>query len=269
MSTSSRVIDGLKTNTLYSFHVKAKNTMGIWSNLSTVVTHTTLKDTTAPAAPTGLTLLTHTGHFLFNWTKAPEIDVRGGGYKLYVFTANTPASAKLIKEIGYTSEWAMVTIGEATNDGAITITDGVTYWWWLTTIDASGNESVKAVTAPASASVTGGIVGAYTIVSHNAHTILTNADLGKVHIMDVSGGWWSFILPTTSVPYVGYWVKLVRKGTGNPLRIQAGATDVIWNSSVGGYVECDDVLHDYSSVDLIMIAVGQWATTAYGIWSSY
>ena len=151
MSKSSRIFDGLKTNVSYSFYIRAKNSMGVWSDISDVVTHSTVKDVAAPGAPTGLLLITRPGMFMFNWTQATEIDIRGGGYRLYVYTSNTPASAKLLKSIGYTSEWAVVMVGDKTDDSSITINNGVTYWFWLTTLDDSGNESGKTAFTPASA----------------------------------------------------------------------------------------------------------------------
>lgn len=115
----------------------------------------------------------------------------------------------------------------------------------------------------------------YTVVNYNADEILTDSDLGKIHIMDVSGGDRTFTLPATNAAYIGYWIKLVRQGVGNKLTIQAGAVgDVIWNSSAGGYIESTDALgvldtHDYGSVNLVEMAVGQWGTPEYGVWSSY
>ena len=114
----------------------------------------------------------------------------------------------------------------------------------------------------------------YTVVTHNTDTVLTNSDLGKIHTMDVSGGNRTFTLPTTAAAQVGYWVKLVRIGTGNWLRVQAGHTDVIWNSSAGGYIDTVDSLgvpdtHDYTAINLVQAAVGYWTTPEYGIWSSH
>jgi len=108
----------------------------------------------------------------------------------------------------------------------------------------------------------------YTVVTHDTDTVLAASDLGKIHTMDVSGGNRTFTLPATAAGNVGYWVKLVRIGTANWLRIQASHTDVIWNSSAGGYIDCDDT-HDYCSVNLVQAAVGQWTTPEFGIWNSY
>jgi len=268
VTKSSRIIDALKTNTSYSFQVKAKNTVGQWSDLPVAVTRTTLKDTTTPAVLSSITLLMLAGMFHLKWAKPSTLDLRGGGFKIYIFTANTPASAKLIREVGYTADAVNIPIGEKSQDASITITAGVAYWFWVTTLDDSGNESAKVATTPASGigtSVTGSY---YSVVTHNTNTILTNLDLGKIHIMDVSGGNRIFTLPDIDVAHVGYWIKLVRQGTANYLRVQAGAADTIWNSLAGGFIECDG-LHNYSSVNLVAAAVGQWMTPEFGIWGSY
>ncbi len=268
MSKSSRIIDGLKTDTPYSFYVRAKNSMGMWSDVSDVEAHTTLKDTFAPPALTIIYLLLLAGVFQLKWFKPTTLDLRGGGYKVYVFTANTVGSAKLIREVGYTSDSTEIFVGERTQDGLITIMAGTTYWWWVSVLDDSGNESAKIATAPISGSVSAATGTYYAVVNHSTSTTLTNADLGRVHIMDVSGGDRTFVLPLTNALYIGYWVKLVRKGIANKLRIQAKGADVIWNSLPGGYIECNDS-HDYCSVNLLQIAVGQWTTPEFGVWSSY
>src|SRR3972149_4715588 len=167
MSKSSRVIDGLKTNTLYSFYVRAKNIVGQWSDLPTVVTRTTLKDTTTPAVLSSITLLMLAGMFQLKWGKPTTLDLRGGGFKIYVFTANTPASAVLIREVGYTADSAVILIGEKSQDASITIAAGTTYYFWVTTLDDSRNESAKVATTPGSGSVS--LVG-----TGLDHHVLTN-----------------------------------------------------------------------------------------------
>ena len=181
MSVSSRVIDGLKTNTLYTFYVRAKNTMGQWSDLSDVVSRTTLKDTTAPSVVASPTLVVAPGMFLLNWVQGSNVDLRGGGYRIYIYTANTPASAVLIKEVGYTSEWAILGVGDASNNASITIAAGTTYYFWVTALDASANESAKVATTPTS----GAIVGTYTATAHAASH--ENAGGDEISIAGLSG----------------------------------------------------------------------------------
>ena len=148
----SRIIEKLKANTPYHFAMRAHNVAG-WGTLSAEVDHTTLYDTTTPADLSSITLLLLTGVFQVKWAKPSTIDLRGGGYKVYVYTANTPASAVLIREVGYTSDSTEIFIGEKSQNVSITITAGTTYYWWVTTLDASGNESAKVATTPTSGSI--------------------------------------------------------------------------------------------------------------------
>jgi hypothetical protein len=109
----------------------------------------------------------------------------------------------------------------------------------------------------------------YTVQNYNSDTLLTSADLEKIHIMDVSGGERAFWLPDVSATDIGDWLTIGRNGTGNLLRVWAGGTDVILNSNAGSYIECTDALHDYSMIELVVIADGQWIAKSYGIWSTY
>jgi hypothetical protein len=112
------------------------------------------------------------------------------------------------------------------------------------------------------------------VISHDTDTVLTVNDLNKIHVMDTSGGNRTFTLPDATIGYIGYWIKMVRKGATNWLRVQASGTDVIWNSSPGGYIDTLDNLgavdtHDYTSVNLVIADVGQWTTPEFGIWTAY
>jgi hypothetical protein len=109
----------------------------------------------------------------------------------------------------------------------------------------------------------------YDVVNHNVDANLTLADLRQVHMMDVSGGLRNIYLPVVGTDNIGEWVILVRSGVANPLRIWANGTDIIYNSSPGGYIECDDAGHDYSSQLLVVIADGVWGNPSFGIWTTY
>jgi len=169
MSKSSRIIDGLKTNTAYNFWVRAKNSMGAWSVLPTVVAHTTIKDTTAPTAPAGQAILVATPNFfIIQWTLGSEKDLEE--HRIYVYTSNTPASAKVIKRVSGNTTRVMVNQGEASEDASITIAAGTAYWFWITSVDQSGNESSKSTLVTGTLSATGGV---YLLKSlFDANTIL-------------------------------------------------------------------------------------------------
>ena len=243
----SRVIDGLKTNTNYSFYVRAKNVFGIWSDIPTAVSHTTAKDTSAPASPSGLTVTTVPSLFLFNWTKSSEVDIRGGGYKLYVNTTNDAVSAKLLKEIGYTSEWAVVGIGDKTNDNTITITADTTYYFWLSVIDASGNESGKAASSPASASTTSaataGEIIPKSLIDAKGDLIVGQADNTPARLAVGTDG---YILTADSTQTLGVKWSPHDKATHDALDIDA------------------DTVDDKHESDFVLLAGRSGGQTAYG-----
>ncbi len=108
----------------------------------------------------------------------------------------------------------------------------------------------------------------YTFVSHNSNAILTSEDLKKVHVMDVAGGERAFWLFHADTDFIGQWICLMRKGVGNLLRIWANGTDIIFNSTAGGYIECTDT-HDYSCIFLWVIEDGVWGNPSFGIWSTH
>jgi predicted phage tail protein len=166
----TRIIEILKANTLYTIQVRAKNVFGKWGAFSTAATITTAKDTTAPSAPAGQTILVATPNFfVVGWTaSASGLGVEG--YNIYVYTSNTPASAKIIKRAGYNTTRIIVNQGEASEDASITITAGTAYWFWITSVDQSGNESAK------STLVTGTLGTAGTGTDHGALTGLLDDD---------------------------------------------------------------------------------------------
>ncbi len=108
----------------------------------------------------------------------------------------------------------------------------------------------------------------FEVVNHGADTILTLDDMKKIHHMDTSVNPYDFTLPDVGLADVGQWVVLSRTGP-NPLRINAAGMDIIFNSSPGGYIECVDVAHDFSSLFLVVVADGLWGTPSFGIWDSY
>lgn len=109
----------------------------------------------------------------------------------------------------------------------------------------------------------------YEVISHNADTVLAVSNLRRTHIMDVSGGERVFWLPVVGAANINEWVILARKGTANLLRVWAGGTNKILNSTAGGYIECNEAGHDYCSILLVVIADGQWGNPSFGIWETH
>jgi len=142
MSISSRIFDGLKTNTTYNVQVRAKNSVGKWSVLSDIVSKVTLNDTTAPGVPTGANLqIPIPNFFILKWTAGTEKDLEA--YNIYVFTSDTPDSGKIIKRVGWSTNYVIIQEGDITEDELLTITILTVYHFWVTAVDESGNESAK------------------------------------------------------------------------------------------------------------------------------
>lgn len=254
MPTITRMLEGLKTNTLYNVQIRAKNSIGQWGELSVVTNLTTVKDTTAPAVLSSITLLLLSGVFHLKWAKPADVDLRGGGYKVYVYTSNTPASAKLIKEVGYTSDSIEIFIGEKTQDASITITAATTYYFWVTTLDDSGNESAKVATTPASGSVSATLTSAYTTVQDEGVGLtqrttinfigvgVTASDVGGVTTVDIPGGGggitWNEVTGTSQAMIInnGYICNNVALVTCTlPVTVALGSMFEICGKGTGGW----------------------------------
>ena len=108
----------------------------------------------------------------------------------------------------------------------------------------------------------------YEIENYSSDKILAAGDFRKIHLMDVSGGDRQFTLPDIGATHIGQWIILGRVGTGFRLTIQAGGTDILLNSTPGGTIDCDDSLHNYSLIELVVLANGVWGNPSFGIWKT-
>lgn len=109
----------------------------------------------------------------------------------------------------------------------------------------------------------------YTIINYSDDKVLTNNDFYKIHVMDVSAGIRTFWLPDITSGHIGAWITLGRRGTTNSLKLYAAGTNKILNSNAGSYIDCNDTHFDYSTIELFVIANGQWSTKSMGVWNSY
>lgn len=90
------------------------------------------RDTTAPDAPSGFTANSAVASVFLEWTIPPVIDTAEIWiYRNTTGTPPTPGVTTPYKKLGRDSGW--------TDDG---VTQGVTYYYWLTARDTSQNESV-------------------------------------------------------------------------------------------------------------------------------
>lgn len=133
-------ITDLSVGVQYDFRARHRNELvgGAWA---TVSAHTVGGDTTAPAAPSGLTAQAFTGFNLLQWTAPADKDVRH--FNVYRHTADVFGSATLI---GTTP---------ATNYQDAEAAPGTTYYYWVTAEDKSDNEGNPSSSASVETSASG------------------------------------------------------------------------------------------------------------------
>lgn len=130
-------VDNLEIGTDFDFRLYFRNVKGVKSATpATVDDHTVAGDTSAPDAPTGLTATAGAGFVDLDWDDNTETDL--GEYAIYRHTSNSFAGASKIAE-ARTSRFI----------DAKSITAGTTYYYWITAIDRSENESDESTGANA------------------------------------------------------------------------------------------------------------------------
>lgn len=125
-------IHNLRANTAYYVGVAAQDFQGNMSAFANAGTYpiTTPKDTTAPAAPTGVTVGAGVTTMTVYWNENSETDVKGGigYYEVQLDTANTFNTGNLI------TKQVSATITSFSN-----LTSNTTYYTRVRAVDASGN----------------------------------------------------------------------------------------------------------------------------------
>lgn len=125
-------INGLQPNTAYNVAVAAVDFQGNSSAYTNAGTYpiTTVKDTTAPAAPTGVTVGAGVTTMTVYWNENSEGDVKGGVgyYEIQLDTANTFNTGNLI------TKQTSGTITSFSN-----LTSNTAYYTRVRAVDASGN----------------------------------------------------------------------------------------------------------------------------------
>jgi chitodextrinase len=103
-------VSGLSPITLYSLRVRARDAAGKWSAPSTALSVTTLRDTTAPGVPAGLTASHVTAtSFLLSWPTATD-DVRVTGYEVFkngVSLGRSTTLTRAVAALAPTTAYAM------------------------------------------------------------------------------------------------------------------------------------------------------------------
>lgn len=130
MTTTTRYEWDVLPNTAYTVAVRAVNRLGVQSAYSGEVTHTSTRDTTPPALPTGLTVTAGFETLWLKWARNTEADL--AGYEVFESTTATPAPVA----------GTAATYATAADTLVITaLPDAVTRHYWLRAVDTSGNKS--------------------------------------------------------------------------------------------------------------------------------
>jgi fibronectin type III domain protein len=170
---------GLQPNTSYGVQVLAYDTFGNYSAYTTEATQITTRDSSAPAAPSGLSLTGAIRSLILQWTANTESDF--DHYEIHVgtaaaFTANAPnlfsrpgpGTIETINKYWTGSAWA-------------DLVPGTTYYVKMYAVDVSGNKStlsseVNATTGKVVAGDVGFTIGGGNLVSNSSFELDANAD---------------------------------------------------------------------------------------------
>lgn len=137
---------GLKRNTVYQGQVQAFDKAGNYSGFSAVVSHTTIRDTVAPALPTSLSASTTYNQAFLSWTNPADADL--DDIEIWRNTTNNSATATKID----TTNAVASAPGRYSATG---LAQATTYYFWLKAVDTSNNAS--AFTSSITATTAGGI----------------------------------------------------------------------------------------------------------------
>jgi hypothetical protein len=122
----------VRANQSFNIKIRAVDTSGNRSAWSAIVSLTSAKDTVAPSAPTGLSILSGLSSLFIKWQNPTDIDL--SRILIYENTINNSSTATLIAAVN----------GSPSDPGAYTrsgLTSGVTLYYWLKAEDTSGNTS--------------------------------------------------------------------------------------------------------------------------------
>ncbi|ARC35929.2 hypothetical protein A6J80_05610 [Paracoccus yeei] len=120
---------GVLPNVQFTARVRAVDRLGNRSNWSTAVTHTTVRDTTPPAVPTGISVTAGFGTLWLKWTANTESDLKG--YEVYQSNTTTAPTAATVP-----------TYVTAANTLAVTgLAEAATRYFWVRAFDTSENRS--------------------------------------------------------------------------------------------------------------------------------
>lgn len=136
------MIGGVVVGEIYDVRIRFINNAGVRGAYSTTASVTVLGDVTAPATPTGLAAIVGTGKMVsLDWDDNTEADL--GEYGIYRHTSDISGSSTLIAEVS------------ASRFVDVDVTVGTPYYYWITAIDRSENESAKTASVTATPTAAG------------------------------------------------------------------------------------------------------------------
>lgn len=239
---------GLKPNTWYQIRVCAIDAQG---NASAYTAENsagfiqTAKDSTPPAAPTSVTITSAIKSIFLNWTNSTDDD--WAFVRIYRNTSNTPPT------IGTTAPHASIAASSFVDEN---LTQGTTYYYWLTSVDTSDNETATTSTvvsdSPGTVAATDISNFAVTATKLYANVIVLSGDSwtdnspsgGSIawnsHTLVYGGASYTISAGSTSNTYV-YWTggTTYQTSSTNPALANghfmiatntSGAHDLAWNA---------------------------------------
>jgi len=239
---------GLKPNTWYQIRVCAIDAQG---NASAYTAENsagfiqTAKDSTPPAAPTSVTITSAIKSIFLNWTNSTDDD--WAFVRIYRNTSNTPPT------IGTTAPHASIAASSFVDEN---LTQGTTYYYWLTSVDTSDNETATTSTvvsdSPGTVAATDISNFAVTATKLYANVIVLSGDSwtdnspsgGSIawnsHTLVYGGASYTISAGSTSNTYV-YWTggTTYQTSSTNPALADghfmiatntSGAHDLAWNA---------------------------------------
>ena len=123
----------VRSNVWYEVKVCAIDKSGNASSYTSLTSSTVIqsaKDTTAPAAPTSVTATSAIKSVFLSWVNPTDVDL--AYINIYRATSNTPPT------IGTTTPYAKIMSNSYVDSNT---TQGTTYYYWLTSVDFSGNQT--------------------------------------------------------------------------------------------------------------------------------
>lgn len=143
-SLRAATISGLSPGTGYDFQIKSFDFSGNTAGFTATSTMASVTDTTAPSAPSGVTLSAGLTAVIISWTENTEADVKNGAGTYEVQIATNSGFTTGVQTNKTTSTVASFT----------GLTGGGTYFARVRAIDSSGNASAWTNSTPASTTAT-------------------------------------------------------------------------------------------------------------------